>query len=131
MNKQRATGTPTMRPGSGDASSRLPAHLSTGLPTGGPQPSVRHGNAERSVRGPAALAPSMKVSELIDRLKEMPPEADVYIHDADEGCLIRMSASRVWHETGDKNYPFERVEIGGMYDDDRVPMDDSWWQEKT
>ena len=68
----------------------------------------------------------MKVSELIERLKEMPQDMDIYIHDADESCLLRLSASRVWYEKGDPNYPFERVEIGGTYEDDRVKMDDSW-----
>lgn len=63
----------------------------------------------------------MKVSQLVTMLMAMPQDCDVYIHDADESCLLSLNEFSVSLEKGDKNYPFERVEVGSDYEN-RIPM---------
>lgn len=57
----------------------------------------------------------MKVSELIALLLRQPQDADVFIRDADEGCLLKLDEYCVSYEKGDRSYPFQRVEIGQDY----------------
>jgi hypothetical protein len=64
----------------------------------------------------------MKVAELVALLLKQPQDADIFIHDADEGGLLTLDENNVWFDKGDRNYPFPRVEIGGCYDERRVEM---------
>lgn len=57
----------------------------------------------------------MKVAELVSLLLKQPQDAEVYIHDADEECLLKLDKHVVRYEKGDRNYPFPRVELGQDY----------------
>lgn len=59
----------------------------------------------------------MIVAELIAELQKMPQDMEVFILDADEGCLLRLRDGDVVLDKGNRNYPFERVEIQAPYDD--------------
>jgi hypothetical protein len=66
---------------------------------------------------------TMTVAALVAKLQQMPQDLPVYIYDADEGGLLTLDENNVWFDKGDRNYPFPRVEVGGCYDERRVPME--------
>ena len=65
----------------------------------------------------------MKVRDLIAKLQTFPQDAEAVIYDADESNLLRLDEGNVWFEKADPFYHFDRVEIGGCYDDRRIKQD--------
>ena len=79
----------------------------------------------------------MKVRELIALLQQMPQDEEAVIYDADESALLRLDPGNVWREPANEFYKFDRVLIGGCYDDRRIERDpeavekhDREWQER-